>query len=149
MGYIEELRKSVGTRPLILVGSAVIILNEKQEVLLQYRSDTYDWGIPGGAMELGETTEETARRELFEETGLEAKMLQFLGVLSGKDVYYCYPNGDEIYNVIHLYQAHHVSGKIELDEEGLDLKYFPAEKLPNLNKTTEKILQKFLYALTE
>ncbi|MEH6979800.1 DNA mismatch repair protein MutT, partial [Bacillus pseudomycoides] len=46
-------------------------------------------------------------------------------------------------------QAHHVSGEIELDEEGLDLKYFPAEKLPNLNKTTEKILQKFLYALTE
>ncbi|MCI4059966.1 DNA mismatch repair protein MutT, partial [Bacillus cereus] len=27
MGYIEELRKDVGTRPLILVGSAIIILN--------------------------------------------------------------------------------------------------------------------------
>ncbi|MBJ3793364.1 DNA mismatch repair protein MutT, partial [Bacillus sp. OA1] len=25
----------------------------------------------------------------------------------------------------------------------------PVDKLPNLNKTTEKILQKFLYALTE
>ncbi|MEJ9251028.1 DNA mismatch repair protein MutT, partial [Bacillus thuringiensis] len=36
MGYIEELRKVVGTRPLILVGSAIIILNDKQEVLLQY-----------------------------------------------------------------------------------------------------------------
>ena len=84
MGYIEELRKVVGTRPLILVGSAIIILNDKQEVLLQYRSDTYDWGVPGGAMELGETTEETARRELFEETGLTAKIMQFLGVLSGK-----------------------------------------------------------------
>ncbi len=72
-GYIEELRKVVGTRPLILVGSAIIILNDNQEVLLQYRSDTYDWGVPGGAMELGETTEETARRELFEETGLTAK----------------------------------------------------------------------------
>ena len=67
MGYIEELRKVVGTRPLILVGSAIIILNDKQVLLLQYRSDTYDWGVPGGAMELGETTEETARRELFEE----------------------------------------------------------------------------------
>ena len=84
MGYIEELRKVVGTRPLILVGSAIIILNDNQEVLLQYRSDTYDWGVPGGAMELGETTEETARRELFEETGLTAKIMQFLGVLSGK-----------------------------------------------------------------
>ena len=33
MGYIEELRKVVGTRPLILVGSAIIILNDNQEVL--------------------------------------------------------------------------------------------------------------------
>ncbi|MDR4422056.1 DNA mismatch repair protein MutT, partial [Bacillus paranthracis] len=33
--------------------------------------------------------------------------------------------------------------------EGLQLQYFPVDKLPNLNKTTEKILQKFLYALTE
>ncbi|EOW9527583.1 NUDIX hydrolase [Bacillus cytotoxicus] len=149
MGYIEELRKSVGTRPLILVGSAVIILNEKQEVFLQYRSDTYDWGVPGGAMELGETTEETARRELFEKTGLEAKILQFLGVLSGKDLYYRYPSGDEIYHVIHLYQAHHVSTKVELDKERSSIAYFPIQKLPNLNKITEKILQKFFYTLTE
>ncbi|EMA6341375.1 NUDIX hydrolase [Bacillus cytotoxicus] len=149
MGYIEELRKSVGTRPLILVGSAVIILNEKQEVFLQYRSDTYDWGVPGGAMELGETTEETARRELFEKTGLEAKILQFLGVLSGKDLYYRYPSGDEIYHVIHLYQAHHVSTKVELDKERSSIAYFSIQKLPNLNKITEKILQKFFYTLTE
>ncbi|MDM5156216.1 NUDIX hydrolase [Bacillus sp. DX1.1] len=149
MGYIEELRNLVGTRPLILVGSAVIILNEKQEVLLQYRSDTYDWGVPGGAMELGETTKETARRELLEETGLEAETLQFLGVLSGKELYYRYPNGDEIFNVINLFQAYHVIGKMKCDEEGLDIRYFPADKLPKLNKTTEKILQKFLYALTE
>ena len=89
LGYIEELRKVVGTRPLILVGgSAIIILNDNQEVLLQYRSDTYDWGVPGGGMELGETTEETARRELFEETGLNAKIMQFIGVLSGKEVYF-------------------------------------------------------------
>ncbi|MGE1167031.1 NUDIX hydrolase, partial [Peribacillus simplex] len=59
------------------------------------------------------------------------------------------PNGDEIFNVIHLYQGHHVSGEVKLDHEGLQLQYFPVDKLPNLNKTTEKILQKFLYALTE
>ena len=39
--------------------------------LLNLRSDTNTWGIPGGSMELYETIEETAIRELKEETGIE------------------------------------------------------------------------------
>ncbi|MEH7019094.1 DNA mismatch repair protein MutT, partial [Bacillus sp. JJ63] len=31
MGYIQELRELVGTKPLIIVGSAIIVLNEKNE----------------------------------------------------------------------------------------------------------------------
>lgn len=149
MGYIEELRKQVGTRPILLVGSAIIVLNEKQEVLLQLRSDTHDWGLPGGAMELGETIEETARRELLEETGLIANTWQFLGVLSGKEFYYKYPNGDEVYNIINVFQAHHISGMMAHDYEGEELRYFPINRLPVLNETTNKVLHKYLYTLTE
>lgn len=149
MGYVEELRKVVGTRPLILVGSAVIVLNQANEVLLQLRSDTEDWSVPGGAMETGETIEETASRELLEETGLTGKMIQFLGVLSGKDLYYTYPNGDQVYSVIHVFQSASVTGSLRTDTEGRELKYFPIEKLPKLNPMTEHILHKFLFALTE
>jgi len=39
------------------------------------------WGFPGGAQELGETLFEAARRELKEETGLDAKPLEILTVL--------------------------------------------------------------------
>ncbi len=72
MNYIQSLRKYIGTEPIIAPGSAVIVLNDKGEILLQLRSDTLDWGIPGGGMELGDSFEETARKELFEETGLTA-----------------------------------------------------------------------------
>ena len=149
MGYIEELREMIGTRPIILNGSAIIVLNHSQEVLLQLRTDTNDWSVPGGAMEIGETLEETASRELLEETGLKSEMLQFLGVLSGKDMYYQYPNGNEVYNVIHVFQADSVTGSLQADGEGQDLQYFPIEKLPKLNPVTERILHKFLFALTE
>ncbi|MER2033447.1 MAG: ADP-ribose pyrophosphatase, partial [Exiguobacterium indicum] len=39
MGYITELRKLVGTRPLVMAGACVIVVNDKQEVLLQLRQD--------------------------------------------------------------------------------------------------------------
>ncbi len=69
MNYIQSLRKVIGTKPIIAPGSAVIVLNEQNEILLQLRSDTNDWGIPGGGMEIGDSLEETARKELFEEIG--------------------------------------------------------------------------------
>lgn len=40
------------------------------------------FALPGGFMELGETTEEGARRELREETGIEAGPLRLVGVYS-------------------------------------------------------------------
>lgn len=51
MGYVEDLRKIVGNRPLNLVGVAVAVINESGDLLLQRRNDGR-WGIPGGFIEL-------------------------------------------------------------------------------------------------
>lgn len=58
--YIMELRKQVGTRPLIMAGACVLLCSE-QQLLLQRRTDNGCWGLPGGSMELGETLEEVAK----------------------------------------------------------------------------------------
>lgn len=81
MDYVKELRKLVGTRPLILPGSVVIMLNNDNQILLQHRHDG-GWGVPGGLMELGESLEDTARREVKEETGLTVGSLKLLDVFS-------------------------------------------------------------------
>lgn len=103
MGYIKELRNIVGSRPLIMVGACVILINNKNELLLQLRKDNHCWGLSGGSMEIGETLEQVAKRELFEETGLTANNLMLLEVFSGQDLYYQYPHGDEVYNVVAAY----------------------------------------------
>jgi len=131
VGYIEELRSQVGTRPLILVGAAVIIQDEEDRVLLQRRSDTGEWGIPGGFMEPGERVEDTARREVREETGLLVGALSLLVVLSGPGLYYQYPNGDEVHNVSVVYTTREYEGKPRADGvEGLEVRFFCPGELP-------------------
>ena len=95
MGYILELRKQVGHRPLIMTCAGVLLLNEKRELLLQKRADNGLWGYPGGSMELGDSFEDCARREVQEETGLICGNLEHFMNVSGEEVHYVYPNGDE------------------------------------------------------
>jgi ADP-ribose pyrophosphatase YjhB (NUDIX family) len=146
MEYINELRKYVGNRPLLMVGSTVLILNSQNQLLMMKRSDTGCWGVPGGAMELGETTEETARRELLEETDLEANELTLFGVFSGKELYYRYPSGEEVYNVSIVYLARDVHGIIKLsDGEHREFKYFDLAQLPeNISPPIKPILKKLM-----
>ncbi|MED4456350.1 NUDIX hydrolase [Metabacillus fastidiosus] len=131
MGYISQLRKVIGQRPIISVGATILVVNEKKEILFQYRSDTLNWGLPGGSMEIGETLEEVAARELHEETGLFASNFELMGVFSGPCYYFKYPNGDETYSVISLFRAIGVSGQLEMnDGESLNLQFFNKNTLP-------------------
>ena len=142
MNYIQSLRNIIGTRPIIAPGSAIIVMKEK-ELLLQLRSDTNDW------MEIGDSFEETAKKELFEETGLITNHLEILGLASGKEFYYKFPHGDEIYNATVIFKAGKVSGNLKKDEESRELAYFPLDSLPELNYTTQKILEKIGYIVVE
>ncbi|WP_342440524.1 NUDIX hydrolase [Lysinibacillus sp. FSL K6-0057] len=142
MGYITELRKYIGSRPIISIGATILVGNDDKQILFQHRSDTLDWGLPGGALELKETLEEAAARELHEETGLVANEFDLVGVFSGPDYYFQYPNGDEVYTVIHLYIAKNVRGILEMkDDESLKLTYFSKNELPDqLEKRTKLLL---------
>jgi len=56
-----------------------VIINEKQQVLLELRSDFNVWGLPGGSADPGEDIEQTINREVFEETGLVISDVQVFG----------------------------------------------------------------------
>src|SRR5690606_4954954 len=101
--YIGELRKLVGTSPIIMCGASVIILDNRGRILLHHRADNDSWGLPGGAMEIEESFEETAIREANEEVGLLCRNIELFNVYSGEEFYYKYPNGDEVYNATAIY----------------------------------------------
>ena len=73
--YLGRVRTSVGDADTILfVGARGVILDEQHRLLLIQRSDNHRWAIPAGAMELGESMEQCAIREVWEETGLRCTL---------------------------------------------------------------------------
>lgn len=135
----------MGPRPVILPGSVVIIVNEQNEILLQERLNG-NWGLPGGLMDLGESFEEVAKREVFEETGLAVGNLRLLNVYSGSKYYLKVSNGDELYSATAVYYTKDVSGDLKIDyNESKDMKYFTVDNLPSkLNANDKGFIEEYV-----
>jgi len=114
-------------------GAAVIIVNNKGQILLQNRTDRNKWGLPGGCQELGETFETTAIREVKEETNLDItpENLQLIAIVSGQSRRSEYPNGDVVINNTALYVCKKYSGELQWNSESKEMKFFDLEKLPS------------------
>ena len=64
-------------------GVGVVCLKDDQVLLVKRAKPpiTWQWSIPGGGQELGETTREAALRELKEETGVDAELIGLIDVI--------------------------------------------------------------------
>ena len=148
--YIHSIRKHVGHERLILVGASVFV-HKEGKLLLQKRKDNGCWADHGGCVELGETVEETAKRELHEETGLTAHSLELFGVFSGKELFYTYPNGDMVSIVSVAYLCEDFAGDlITQTNETTDLQWFGLDELPeNISPPVKPALKRCLEVLRE
>ena len=145
MEYLTYLRQYVGHAPLLMVGAATLIVDEGGRVLLMKRSDSRSWGPPGGAVEPGEEVQAAARREVCEETGLELGVMTLFGVFSGPELFYRYPNGDEVHNVTIVYQAGHPGGEVRLNGEHTEYGWFAAADIPeDISPPIKPVMRKFL-----
>lgn len=129
--YITYIREMVGHNKIILSAACCIITDENGCILLQQRGDSGKWGLPGGIMELGESMDETAVREVYEETGLQVEVDGFQGIYSK---YFAeYRNGDVAQPIVAVFIAHITGGNLKCDgEETTALDYFATDALPEI-----------------
>lgn len=140
MNYIQDMRQLIGSHLLMTVGCGIILERDGQ-ILLQHRKDNDVWGIPGGVMEPGETFQEAAIRETWEETGLTAANLNLFGLYSGAEGFAAYQNGDKVFSVQIIFHTLEFSG--ELIHEALEShehRFFSRGNLSRINSHQERFI---------
>lgn len=110
----------------IKVTAAIIIKNGTVFIAQRSKDDQLSgkWEFPGGKIESNETPQECLKRELFEEFGIQTKILDYLG-----ESLYDYGN-----KLIHLfgYFAEHLSGEFTLQVHQ-NYKWISLNELDNID----------------
>lgn len=131
----EEFMKIWRVKP--MTSADAVLIKDGKVLLVRRATEPFlgHWAIPGGFMETDETIEETAIRELREETGIEAKPIKLIGVYSGpgRD-----PRGTSL-AVAFLMKYVKDTGK--KDNETSESKFFGEKELPKLAFDHARILK--------
>ena len=109
------------------VSTDSVVLNDKKEVLLVKRTNAPyrgRWCLPGGFVEKGETVEEAAMRECFEETGIRTKAVKLIGVYSS-------PRRDPRGHIVGIpFLLKPLDSKTKTSSETSEVRFFPIRKIP-------------------
>jgi len=127
--------RAVGGQPEIVVG------RRKRE------RDGFVWSLPKGTPEEGETREETALREVREESGLEVRILSYFDAIS----YSFVRTGERIEKTVHYYIMEAIGGSFEqYDKEFDELRWVRMDEAVRLLdfQTESGLVQRAYDALT-
>jgi 8-oxo-dGTP diphosphatase len=105
------------------------ILKDKKILLIKRKNEPYKgkWALPGGFVEYGEKVEDTAVREVYEETGLKTKIRDIIGIYSD-------PNRDPRGHIVTIVYLLDIQGeKFKGNDDASDAKFFDLKNLPDLS----------------
>jgi 8-oxo-dGTP pyrophosphatase MutT (NUDIX family) len=129
-----EYGERIGETAMLRIGASAIIWDETGEkVLLTRRTDNGRWCIPGGAMDPGESAAEACVREVYEETGLRARVTRLVGIYSSPDRIVVYADGNRVQVIALSFEAEVIGGTLGLSNETTDSGYFSITEMRNMD----------------
>lgn len=116
----------------LVVGSSAVVVDGEGRILLQRRSDSGNWALPGGAMDIGETFAESAVREVKEETGFDVRIDRIVGIYSDPGHVFAYSDGEVRQEFNICLAATIVGGSLAVSHESTDVRFVALDEVEGL-----------------
>ncbi len=132
----------------LVVGSSAVVVDDEGRILLQRRSDSGNWALPGGAMDIGETFAQSVVREVKEETGFDARIERIVGIYSDPGHVFAYDDGEVRQEFNICLACTIVGGELSVSSESTDARFFSFDEVaeltmhPSIRKRIENYLRK-------
>ncbi|HCP23398.1 MAG: NUDIX domain-containing protein [SAR202 cluster bacterium] len=124
----------IGRDGVLRPGASGIIFDESRErFLLTRREDNGRWCLPGGGMDPGESAGEACVREIWEETGLEARITKLVGIYTTPDLLVEFPDGNRIQPVAFSFEAEITGGELGLSDETTDFGWYTVAEMESMD----------------
>lgn len=135
-------------RPAMTTDSILFAQNEQDEwcvLLIRRGHEPYKdcWAFPGGFMNMDETLEQCAARELMEETGLEVRARHFVGIYDAVDRD---PRG-RVITVAYMSYYYGNMCDVHAGDDAAEAQWFPITETPKLAFDQQKMLDMAIHRL--
>ncbi|MEV0410970.1 NUDIX domain-containing protein [Streptomyces sp. NPDC050448] len=129
MGRIDYLHDPQAPAANSVVPSVVaFVQNDEGQVLVIQRSDNGRWALPGGGHDVGESISDTVVREVWEETGIKAEVVDMSGIYTDPGHVMLYDDGEARQQFSICFRARPIGGGIRTSNETTQVRWVdPAE----------------------
>jgi ADP-ribose pyrophosphatase YjhB (NUDIX family) len=116
----------------LVVATSAVVADDHGRILLQRRSDSGNWAMPGGGMEMTESLADSVIREVKEETGFDVEITGLVGTYTNPRHIIAYTDGEVRRQFNICYTARITGGTLTISDESTDIRFVDPAELPGL-----------------
>ncbi|WP_433759400.1 NUDIX domain-containing protein [Nocardia sp. CA-135398] len=116
----------------LVPGGSALVADERGAILMQRRSDSGNWSLPGGVMEIGETLEQCVVRETKEESGLDIEITGLLDIYTDPEHIIAYADGEVRQEFNITFYGRVVGGRITVSDESTEVRFLAQDELADV-----------------
>lgn len=117
----------------VVPSTTAVVTDSEGRIVLVHRKDNGLWALPGGGMELGESIEDCAVREVREETGLHVRITGLVGVYTNPNHVIEYSDGEVRQQFSLCFTTELLGGTLAHDTESTAIAWVDPQRIPELD----------------